>query len=225
MPNYPILHLLILLLLSPALPAAPAMVSTLSPEEISEYESQPEVIRKLISESLALTRKHLTYLYGSNTPKRGGMDCSGTVQYILKSQGLHSTPRQADQIHDWSMRSGTLREVKTHSLDSHEYDDLRPGDLLFWSGTYGIERAITHVMIYLGTHRKSGKPVMVGASDGRSYNGKKRRGVSVFDFRLPRPGSKAKFVGYASIPGLVEKPHKNDRSDRDDRNDGTALVF
>jgi len=225
MPTFPLLLFVITVLLSPALTAAPAMVSTLSPEEISEYDSQPEGIRKLIRESLALTTKNLTYLYGSNSPKRGGMDCSGTVQYILQSQKLLDTPRQADQIHEWSMQSGTLREVTAHSLESNQYDDLRPGDLLFWGGTYGIDRAITHVMIYLGTHRKSGKPVMVGASDGRSYNGKKRRGVSVFDFRLPRPGSKAKFVGYASIPGLVEKPHENDRSDRDDRNDGTALVF
>jgi hypothetical protein len=80
-------------------------------------------------------------------------------------------------------------------------------------------------MIYLGTHRESGKPVMVGASDGRSYNGKKRRGVSVFDFRLPRPDSKAKFVGYASIPGLVDTPNEKDRSEKNDTNDGTALVF
>jgi hypothetical protein len=225
MPTYPLLLLLITLLLSPVLAAAPAMVSSLSPEEISEYDSQPEGIRKLIRESLALTRKNLTYLYGSNSPKRGGMDCSGTVQYILKSQNLSDTPRQADQIHEWSMQSGTLREVTALSLESDEYHDLRPGDLLFWSGTYGIDRAITHVMIYLGTHRESGKPVMVGASDGRSYNGKKRRGVSVFDFRLPRAGSKSKFVGYASIPGLADKPNGNDRSDRDDRNDGTALVF
>ncbi len=225
MPNYRSLLILILLLLSPALSAAPAMVSTLSPEEISEYQSQPEVIRKLIRESLALTTRNLTYLYGSNSPKRGGMDCSGTVQYLLKSQQLHDAPRQADEIHEWSRRSGTFREVTAHSLDSNEYDDLRPGDLLFWSGTYGINRTITHVMIYLGTHRETGKPVMVGASDGRSYNGKKRRGVSVFDFRLPRPDSKAKFVGFASIPGLTNKPNGNDRSERDDTNDGTALVF
>ena len=225
MPYYPILFLLITLLLSPALPAAPALVSTLSPGEISEYESQPEIIQKLIRDSLALTTRNLTYLYGSNSPKRGGMDCSGTVQYLLKNQNLRNTPRQADQIHDWSIRSGTFREVTAKSLDSNEYDDLRPGDLLFWSGTYGINRAITHVMIYLGTHRESGKPVMVGASDGRSYNGKKRRGVSVFDFRLPRADSKAKFVGYASIPGLTDKPNEKKRSQRDEPNDGTALVF
>lgn len=225
MPVYRILYLLLLFLLSPALPAAPAIVSTLSPEEISEYKTQPEAVRKLIRESLALTGMNLTYLYGSNSPKRGGMDCSGTVQHILRSQNLHETPRQADQIHRWSRRSGTLREVEANTLKSEQFDDLRPGDLLFWSGTYGIDRAITHVMIYLGTHRTTGKPLMVGASDGRRYNGSRRRGVSVFDFRLPRPGSKAKFVGYASIPGLVDKQQDNSRSENDVANDGTALVF
>ena len=217
--------LLIVLFLSPALSAAPALVTSMSPGEISEYESQPAAIQKLIRESLALTEKKLTYLYGSNSPKRGGMDCSGTVQYILKSQNLRETPRQADQIYRWIEQSGKMREVDAHSLYSAQFDDLRPGDLLFWSGTYGIKRAITHVMIYLGTHKASGKPLMVGASDGRSYNGDRRRGVSVFDFRLPRKESEAKFVGYGSIPGLVSGQRENGRSQNDETNDGTSLVF
>jgi hypothetical protein len=217
--------LLILLFLSPALSAAPAIVTSMSPGEISEYESRPAAIQKLIRESLALTEKKLTYLYGSNSPKRGGMDCSGTVQYILKSQNLRETPRQADQIYRWIEQSGKIRKVNANSLHSGQFDALRPGDLLFWSGTYGIERAITHVMIYLGTHKASGKPLMVGASDGRSYNGDRRRGVSVFDFRLPRKESKAKFVGYGSIPGLVSGQRENGRSQNDETNDGTSLVF
>ena len=217
--------LLILLFLSPALSAAPAIVTSMSPGEISEYESQPAPIQKLIRESLGLTEKKLTYLYGSNSPKRGGMDCSGTVQYILKSQNLRETPRQADQIYRWIEQSGKIRKVNANSLHSGQFDDLRPGDLLFWSGTYGIERAITHVMIYLGTHKASGKPLMVGASDGRSYNGDRRRGVSVFDFRLPRKESKAKFVGYGSIPGLVSGQRENGRSQNDETNDGTSMVF
>jgi hypothetical protein len=52
---------------------------------------------------------------------------------------------------------------------------------------------------------------MVGASDGRTYDGKQRFGVSVFDFKLPPPpnSSDAKlspvFVGYGRIPGLGEE--------------------
>jgi hypothetical protein len=49
---------------------------------------------------------------------------------------------------------------------------------------------------------------MAGASDGRTYEGKQRFGVSVFDFKTapPPPSNDAKrspsFVGYGSIPGL-----------------------
>ena len=52
---------------------------------------------------------------------------------------------------------------------------------------------------------------MVGATDGRSYDGIRRFGVSVFDFKMPSgkpnkddPELTAKFEGYASIPGLRE---------------------
>jgi hypothetical protein len=47
---------------------------------------------------------------------------------------------------------------------------------------------------------------MIGSSDGRSYRGQKRNGVSVFDFTMPRPAAdgeqRTTFVGYARIPGL-----------------------
>ena len=93
---------------------------------------------------------------------------------------------------------------------------------MFWSGTYQVNRdvPITHVMIYLGTEKKTKKPVMVGASDGRTYNGERRFGVSVFDFRLPNgtpnkgdPDLIPRFEGYASIPGLGDtQPIANSES-------------
>jgi hypothetical protein len=43
---------------------------------------------------------------------------------------------------------------------------------------------------------------MVGSSDGRTYAGIRRNGVSVFDFKLPKASSKAKFVGFARVPSL-----------------------
>ena len=63
-------------------------------------------------------------------------------------------------------------------------------------------------MIYLGRERKTGRRVMVGASDGRVYQGESRFGVSVFDFKIERPGKSddgklhPSFVGYGHIPGL-----------------------
>ena len=95
--------------------------------------------------------------------------------------------------------------------DGFEFADLQPGDLMFWSGTYKTERTvpITHVMLYLGREKESGKRVMFGSSDGRSYHGVQRWGVSVFDFTMPKsdpanPEKHAKFVGYAHIPALRE---------------------
>ena len=79
--------------------------------------------------------------------------------------------------------------------------------------TYRIDRdpPVTHTMIYLGVQKKRGQHVMWGSSDGRTYDGKPRWGVSVFDFKMPRVDknnaepSKADFLGYARIPGLRDK--------------------
>lgn len=54
-------------------------------------------------------------------------------------------------------------------------------------------------MLYLGKNIE-GQPLMMGASNGRSYKGKKIYGVSVFDFQLP--DNKSKFLGYSCIPTL-----------------------
>ncbi len=89
-------------------------------------------------------------------------------------------------------------------FNSPEFSKLKPGDLLFWSGTYIIHRdqPITHVMLYLGKNKK-GERLMFGASDGRTYQGKKMWGVSVFDFKLPDGKGPQRFVGYGCIPDLT----------------------
>lgn len=43
---------------------------------------------------------------------------------------------------------------------------------------------------------------MIGACDGRSYQGGKVYGVSVFDFELPNALRKSKFLGYSCIRGI-----------------------
>ncbi len=77
--------------------------------------------------------------------------------------------------------------------------------------TYKIDRdpPITHTMIYLGREKGTKKRIMVGASDGRTYDGKQRFGVSIFDFKLPPPPNSGDaklspvFVGYGPIPGSI----------------------
>ncbi|MBV8898825.1 MAG: C40 family peptidase, partial [Verrucomicrobia bacterium] len=138
-------------------------------------------------------------------------DCSGFIYYVLQRLGFRDVPRDSSEQYLWVRKYSDFQAVLSRQQDTFELDALRPGDLLFWSGTYVVNRdvPITHVMIYLGKDKKSGKPLMVGASDGRTYKGVQRYGVSVFDFTLPSgqpskidPTRTPRFDGYATIPGL-----------------------
>jgi hypothetical protein len=183
------------------------VVAGLQPSEIEGFENYPPKVRKLLEDALALTRQNLGYQFGSADPAQKGMDCSGTIFFLLKKSGVKEVPRSSEAIYQWVLKEGTLQPVNADSLESRSFAALRPGDLLFWTGTYaaGGKNIVTHTMIYLGRARSDGLRLMVGASDGRTYRGKKCFGVSVFDFRLPKAGSKSRFVGYARIPGL-ERP-------------------
>src|SRR5947199_10767521 len=116
------------------------------------------------------------------------MDCSGCVYLGLRQDGVESGPRDSSEQYVWLRRAGKFEPVVSQKEDSFEFDNLKAGDLLFWTGTYSIQRdpPITHAMIYLGREKKTGMRVMVGASDGRTYQGQQRFGVSVFDFKMPR---------------------------------------
>jgi peptidoglycan DL-endopeptidase CwlO len=185
---------------------------SLSPDQIAGYDSYPPKVRQILDAGLALTKQSLGYTYGSADPKNGGMDCSGFIYYVLQQNGFPDVPRDSSQQYVWVRKAGDFDAVLSRKEDSFEFDDLKPGDLLFWRGTYNIDREppITHTMIYLGREKRTNKRVMVGSSDGRTYDGKQRWGVSVFDFKMPPPpkSGDAKispvFVGYGRIPSLSE---------------------
>lgn len=186
--------------------------ATLLPEAISGFENYPPKVQRLLTSALELTTRNLDYEYGSADPANGGMDCSGFVYFVLKQNGIDDVPRDSSEQYIWLRRTGKFEPVVSQKEDSFEFDNLKPGDLLFWTGTYSIQRdpPITHAMIYLGREKKTGMRVMVGASDGRTYQSQQRFGVSVFDFKMPRADNgeiengktRPRFVGYAHIPGL-----------------------
>jgi cell wall-associated NlpC family hydrolase len=186
--------------------------ATLLPEAISGFENYPPKVQRLLTSALELTTRNLDYEYGSADPANGGMDCSGFVYFVLKQNGIDDVPRDSSEQYIWLRRTGKFEPVVSQKEDSFEFDNLKPGDLLFWTGTYSIQRdpPITHAMIYLGREKKTGMRVMVGASDGRTYQSQQRFGVSVFDFKMPRADkdeiengkTRPRFVGYAHIPGL-----------------------
>ncbi len=166
----------------------------------------------MLEVGLALTNQDLKYTYGSADPENGGMDCSGFIYYVLRENGVKDVPRDASGQYVWVRKSGNFRAVLSRDLDSFEFNELKPGDLLFWTGTYDVEKdpPVTHTMIYLGENKETGKPVMLGASDGRTFEGKRMSGVSVFDFKTASKkatssGRHPRFVGYGRIPGLGSK--------------------
>jgi cell wall-associated NlpC family hydrolase len=184
-----------------------AAVSSILPEEIEGFDSYPADVQKMLRIALPLTTQNLRYQFGSSDPKAGGMDCSGTVFRVLTDYGIKNVPRQSDEICRWVMQRTVLfRTEDATSLKDPAFSALKPGDLLFWTGTYETsaprELPISHVMIYLGKRKKDGKPVVFGASDGRTYDNERRNGVSVFDFALPKRGNKSEFYGYGRVPGL-----------------------
>jgi peptidoglycan DL-endopeptidase CwlO len=195
--------------------AQPAVVTPLETSELADFDANPASVKDLLTRSLALTKQNLTYRFGSSDPADGGMDCSGTIFYLLRSVGLDEVPRTASDQYVWARKADNFEPVVSRKKDSFELDDLKPGDLLFWTGTYATKNdpPVTHTMIYLGKLKSDGRDVMFGASDGRTYAGKKMWGVSVFDFNLPKakpkpapgeapPSPGSVFIGYAKIPGL-----------------------
>ncbi len=174
--------------------------------ELESFENYPSGVKKMIVQAMQLAKMNLTYQYGSAQPSNKGMDCSGTINYLLTELNVSEVPRSSDQIYKWALEKGHFHAVNSNDFNSPEFSELKPGDLLFWSGTYEIKRElpITHVMIYLGKNKQQ-QPLMFGASDGRTYQKKKIWGVSVFDLILPVAGSPSHFVGYSCIPTLTCK--------------------
>ncbi len=206
---------------TPEHPPAPAATSSIETSELRDFDALPAAVRQLLNSGLDLTRRNLTYTYGSADPANGGLDCSGTIYYLLKAAGFEDVPRSASEQYAWVRRRSTFYAVLSKKEDSFELNELRPGDLLFWTGTYNVDHdpPVTHTMLYLGRRKKDGKPLMLGASDGRPYDGEKRNGVSVFDFKLPAarsadaadaataaaPDHSPDFAGYGPIPGMADR--------------------
>ncbi len=187
----------------PVTPAA--KTATIAPGGLKELGAAPAEVQAMLRYALELTAKGLPYKTGSGDPANGGTDCSGFVWHVLQKHGHTDAPRQSDGMYEWTWKAGTFRACNGVSMETFEFKDLRPGDLLFWvnstkDGKTDRDPPVTHVMIYLGRRKSDGQPVCAGASDGRSYDGQRMSGISVFDFRLPRPESPSRFIGYARIP-------------------------
>lgn len=172
--------------------------------ELSNDEHYPHNVKRVIAGAYVLSTKHLNYRFGSADPRHGGMDCSGAIYYLLRQIHYKKLPRSSYDMYIWLLRAGKIHHVTTNTFHSYQFNALKPGDLLFWTGTYRTRRRppITHVMLYLGKDHND-MPLMFGSSDGGIFRGREMWGVSVFDFILPDDRGRERFVGYGCIPSFT----------------------
>ncbi len=184
----------------------PVLIQT---SELKDFDTLEEPRKKLIEAALIAAKEvtDMPYRFAGNGAKDGGFDCSGAMYHVLNKIGLNP-PRTSYGQFLWVQKDSILHLVSTEAKDlTHSsLAKLKPGDLVFWSGTYvptdNRLTNITHVGMFLGYEKKDGHPVMINASDGRSYRGKKQNGFGVNDFRLPRAGGTSVMVGYGTPPKL-----------------------
>jgi 3D (Asp-Asp-Asp) domain-containing protein len=102
----------------------------------------------------------IKYTFGGNDPYSGRLDCSSWTQYIYQTYANTPIGRTTEQ----QVKKGTKLDKK----------DLKPGDLVFFKGTYasGHIYGVSHVGIYIGDgkfiHNSSSKSVTI-SNLGDSY--------------------------------------------------------
>src|SRR5665648_485654 len=77
----------------------PAITAPIPVETLRDFQHYPPQVQHLIRQAAELSEKNLTYRYGSANPNNRGMDCSGTIYYLLKSVKVKAVPRASDTIY------------------------------------------------------------------------------------------------------------------------------
>ncbi|MFT5465337.1 MAG: cell wall-associated NlpC family hydrolase [Verrucomicrobiales bacterium] len=185
-------------------PTRPAPIREAIPEPAAAAKLPRGAVasaRDLLARCEALGRAPLVYKFGSADSSTGGLDCSGTIVELLESIGYSSVPRTAYDQYRWLEENRTLNKTRRGTSASKILRDLRPGQLIFWKGTYKTKKPVTHVMVYMGKSAQ-GQHYMFGAR-GRTKSGLYGNGVDVFTFNLESNKGKHPIVGFGDIPKLA----------------------
>ncbi len=166
-------------------------------EEKKEALDGPTLDR-LRAEAHALAEKRLTYIFGAANPDSGGLDCSATIQYLLKKIGVKDVPRTSYDQYAWLKKNKTLDDVYGKSAYKKLFKKLSPGDLIFWGGTYNSGHRVSHVMLYMGYNAETDKHYIFGAR-GKSVKGLTGCGVDIFELSQ----QKGRLIAHGKIPGLI----------------------
>ncbi len=80
---------------------------------------------------------------------RSGFDCSGITWWILRaSDGAAWKVAPPRPYRGWSLPQRTSADMATMTPSKIKYDDLRPGDVMFYDGDYN--GVVDHVDTYIG---------------------------------------------------------------------------
>lgn len=144
-----------------------------------------------------LVHQHLSYIYGSEDLRNGGLDCSGFVQVVFHDACKVDLPNEADKQLDYLRAHGQVWDSTAVWTPA----TLQPGDLIFYAGPYDLPRTsrISHVMMYCG------HGIMAGSQGaGRRLDGGGSAGVGYYAF-WPRPPkgifgeSGDRFIGHRQV--------------------------
>lgn len=116
-----------------------------------------------------IVKERPVYSFGAHQPVLGRYDCSSFIKETALRAKLAPLPRDSRSQFELLKKTG-----KVWLKNDPGWQDLRPGDLIFFSGTYRHSHAnpISHVMIYAGENQ------MIGAQSS---------GVGLFDFTPVSP--------------------------------------
>lgn len=79
------------------------------------------------------------YVWGGSTPQTS-FDCSGFVCWVYTQSGVYNLPRTSAQ--------GVFDQCAVVAKD-----EARPGDLIFFTGTYASSTPVSHIGIYVGENK------------------------------------------------------------------------
>jgi len=139
----------------------------------------------------------LPYVFGGDHPSEGGMDCSGSMQFLLSDIGFKDMPRTSFDQYSWLRKAKTMNHSKSIPDKMGGRKGIKPGDLIFWGGTYNSGHKVSHVMIYLG-QGGDGTHYMFGAR-GKKKQGLNGSGVDIFKLES---GYQKGLIGFGSLPGV-----------------------
>ena len=93
------------------------------------------------------------YVWGGSSPSTS-FDCSGFVCYVFSNSGVHNLPRTTPQ--------GIYNQC-AHIAPS----EAKPGDIIFFTGTYDSPGPVSHVGIYVGNNMMihCGSPIQYVRTD------------------------------------------------------------